>query len=80
LLVAREHLVDRIVRLEERKASSYFAVKGYTILLPQDMTRLLDILPMPLYSLPDIVRYRSPKIDVPLGNNSIILVKFLTTV
>lgn len=56
LLITRAHLVGRIIRLEERKASSYFALKGHTILLPQDTTRLLDLLPMPLSSLPDIVR------------------------
>ena len=56
LLIARAHLVGRVIRLEERKATSYFALKGHTILLPQDTTRLLDLLPMPLSSLPDIVR------------------------
>jgi len=56
LLVARAHLVGRVVKLEERKASSYFALKGHTLLLPQDTTLLLDLLPMPLSSLPDIVR------------------------
>ena len=44
LLIARAHVVGRIVRLEERKASSYFSLKGHTILLPQDTTRLLDLL------------------------------------
>jgi hypothetical protein len=56
LLIARAHLVGRIVRLEERKASSYFSLKGHTILLPQDTTRLLDLLPMPLSALPDVAR------------------------
>jgi hypothetical protein len=56
LLIARAHLIDRIVRLEERKASSYFALKGHTVLLPQDTTRLIDLLPMSPSSLPDIVR------------------------
>ncbi len=56
LLIARAHLVGKIIRLEERKASSYFALKCHTILLPQDTTRLLDLLPMSLSSLPDIIR------------------------
>ena len=56
LLIARAHLVGRIMRLEERKASSYFALRDHTILLPQDMTRLLNLLPMFLSSLSDVVR------------------------
>jgi hypothetical protein len=56
LLIARAHLVGRIVRLEERTATSYFSLKGHTVILPQDTTRLLDLLPMPLSLLPDFVR------------------------
>ena len=56
LLIARAHLVGRIVRLEERKTSSYFALKGHTILLPQDTTRLLNLLPLSHVLLPDVVR------------------------
>ena len=52
LLVARAHLVGRVIRLEERKTTSYFALKGHTILLPQDTTRLLDLLPISPSSLP----------------------------
>lgn len=48
--------MGRIIRLEERKASSYFSIKGHTILLPQDTTRLLDLLPMPLSARPDVAR------------------------
>ena len=55
-LIARSHLVGKIVRLSARNAPSYFAIKGHTILLPQDTTRLLDILPLPPASLPDILR------------------------
>jgi hypothetical protein len=55
LLIARAHLVGRIVRLEERTATSYFSLKGHTVILPQDTTRLLDLLPMPLSLLPDFV-------------------------
>jgi hypothetical protein len=56
LLIARAHIVGRIVRLEERRASSYFALKGHVVLLPQDTTRLLNLLPMTPSSLPEIVR------------------------
>ena len=55
MLIARAHMVGRVVRLEERRASSYFALKGHTIFLPQDTTSLLHLLPMPLSSLPDLV-------------------------
>ena len=56
LLIARAHLIGRIIRLEERKASSYFALKGHTVLLPQDTTRLVDLLPLSPSSLPNTVR------------------------
>jgi hypothetical protein len=56
LLVARNHLVGRIVRLQERSAVSYFALKGHTVLLLQDTTKLLDLLPLSMSSLPDVVR------------------------
>jgi hypothetical protein len=56
LLVARAHLVGRVIRLEERKTTSYFALKGHTILLPQDTTRLLDLLPISPSSLPEVVK------------------------
>jgi hypothetical protein len=55
-LIARSHLVGKIVRLSARNASSYFAIKGHTILLPQDTTRLLDILPLSPALLPEVVR------------------------
>jgi hypothetical protein len=56
LLIARGHLLGRIVRLQERAKSSYFALKGHTVLLPQDTTRLLDLLPLSPSSLPDVIR------------------------
>jgi hypothetical protein len=56
LLIARAHLTGRIVRLQNRNVSSHFGLKGHVILLPQDTTELLDILPRPSSSLPDIVR------------------------
>jgi hypothetical protein len=69
LLIARAHLVGRIVRLEERKATSYFSLKGHTILLPQDTTRLLDLLPMPLSALPEIVRVVWASLESPNRNH-----------
>jgi hypothetical protein len=56
LLIARAHLTGQIVRLQNRNASSHFSLKGHVILLPQDTTELLDILPRPPSSLPDIIR------------------------
>lgn len=56
LLIARAHLTGRIVRLQNRNANSYFGLKGHVILLPQDTTELLNILPLPSSLLPDIVR------------------------
>src|SRR5436190_22636025 len=56
LLVARAHLVGRVIRLEERKTTSYFTLKGHTILLPQDTTRLVDLLPISPSSLPEVVK------------------------
>ena len=56
LLIARAHVVGRVVRLQARNQASYFGVKGHIILLPQDTTLLLDLLPMTPASLPDVVR------------------------
>jgi hypothetical protein len=56
LLIARAHLTGRIVRLQNRNNTSHFSLTGHIILLPQDTTKLLDILPLPPSSLLDIVR------------------------
>jgi hypothetical protein len=56
LLVARAHLTGRIVRLQNRNTTTHWSLKGHVILLPQDTTKLLNILPLPPSSLPDIVR------------------------
>ena len=56
LLVAHAHIVGRVVRLQARNQASYFGVKGHIILLPQDTTLLLDLLPMSPASLLDVVR------------------------
>jgi hypothetical protein len=56
LLVARAHVVGRVVRLQARNQASYFGIKGHIIFLPQDTSLLLDVLPMSPVSLPDVVR------------------------
>jgi|SRR5579859_1116027 len=56
LLIARAHLTGCIVRLQNRNTVSHFSLKGHVILLPQDKTKLLNILPLPPLNLPDIVR------------------------
>src|SRR5579859_7919451 len=45
LLIARAHLTGHIVRLQNRNSTSHFSLKGHIILLPQDTTKLLNILP-----------------------------------
>ena len=54
-LVAHAHLVGKVVRLQNRH-SSYTAVKGHLVLVPQDTSRLLDLLPMSPESLADTIR------------------------
>ena len=56
LLIARAHLTGWIVRLQNRNAVAHFGLKGHIILLPQDTTKLLDLLPLPPSALLDIVR------------------------
>jgi hypothetical protein len=56
LLITRAHLTGRIIRLQNRNAHFYFNLKGHVILLPQDIAELLNILPLPSSSLPDIIR------------------------
>ena len=51
LLIARAHVVGRVVRLQARNQASYFGIKGH----PQDTALLLDVLPMTPASLPDVV-------------------------
>jgi hypothetical protein len=55
LLIVHAHLTGCIIRLQNRNANSYFSSKGHVILLPQDTTELLNILPLPSSSLPDVV-------------------------
>jgi len=54
-LVARAHLVGKVIRLQNRY-SSYAAVKGHLVLVPQDTCRLLNLLPLSPESLADMIR------------------------
>ena len=58
IVIARGHMVASIVRLQKSGGmdSAYFGIKGHAIIVPQDTTQLLDILPLPPSSLPDHVR------------------------
>jgi hypothetical protein len=53
-LLARRHLVGSIVRLEDRYG--YMGLKGHMILVPQNTTELVNLLPRPASSLPDMIR------------------------
>jgi Domain of unknown function (DUF6570) len=55
-LIARSHLFGRVFRLEERKNREpiYSSLKGHIVLVPQNTTRLLDILPVSPDALADI--------------------------
>ena len=54
-LVAHAHLVGKVVHLQNRH-SSYTAVKHHLVLVPQDTSRLLDLLPMSPEFLADTIR------------------------
>ncbi len=57
LLIARVHVCGSIVRLGQRNnPSSFYGIKGHVVFLPQDTTRLIDLLPMSLASLSDMVK------------------------
>ena len=57
LLIARVHVCGSIVCLGQRNnASSFFGIKGHVIFLPQDTTHLIDLLPMLLACLSDMVK------------------------
>jgi len=57
LLIARVHVCGSIVRLGQRNnPSSFFGIKGHIVFLPQDTTRLIDLLPMSPTSLSDMVK------------------------
>jgi hypothetical protein len=54
-LVARAHFVGKVVRLQNR-SNSVMAIKGHIVLVPQDTTKLLDLLPMSPELLMDTIR------------------------
>ena len=54
-LLARRHLVGTIVRLQQRHGG-YLGLKGHMILVPQNTTELVNLLPRSPSSLPDMVR------------------------
>jgi hypothetical protein len=60
IIVARGHMSGSIIRLQRSGGaaadSAYFGIKGHAVIVPQDTTQLLDILPLPPASLPDHVR------------------------
>ena len=57
LLIARIHVCGSIVRLGQRhNTSSFFGIKGHVVFIPQDTTRLIDLLPISTASLSDIVK------------------------
>ena len=57
LLISRAHVCGSIVRLGQRNnPTAYFGIKGHVVFLPQDTTRLINLLPMSPSSLPDIVK------------------------
>src|SRR5437762_2919743 len=58
IFITRGHMSGSIARLQKSGGadSAYFGIKGHAVIVPQDMTLLLDILPLPSSSLPDHVR------------------------
>ena len=54
-LISRAHMVGMVLRLQPRGVA-YGGLKGHLVLLPQDTTALVNILPIPPSSLPDTIR------------------------
>jgi hypothetical protein len=54
-LVARAHFVGKVVHLQNR-SDGFMAIKGHIVLVPQDTTKLLDLLPMSPDLLLDTIR------------------------
>jgi len=55
-LISRAHLIGKIVRLQNRNVTSYFAIKGHVVLVPQDTRELVDLLPTSPDLLLDSIR------------------------
>ena len=56
LFISRSHQIQKIIRLGCPDSTAYFALKGHAILLPQNTTPFLHLLPPSPSILPDIVR------------------------
>ena len=57
LLISRARVCGSIIRLGQRNnPTAYLGIKGHVVFFPQDMTRLINLLPMSPSSLPDIVK------------------------
>src|SRR5579859_4952315 len=41
-LISHAHLIGKIVPLQNRNVTSYFAIKGHAVLVPQDTRKLMD--------------------------------------
>src|SRR5271155_5778952 len=54
-LISRAHLIGKIVQLQNRNLTSYFAIKGHTVLVPQNTRKLVDLLPTSPDSLLDSI-------------------------
>jgi hypothetical protein len=55
MLIARAHVVGKVMRFQDRSVNGYASLKGHIVVLPQDTTTLLDKLPLAPASLKDIV-------------------------
>ena len=59
LIIARGHMSGSIVRLQrsgDGSDAAYLGIKGHAVVVPQDTTQLLDILPLPPSFLPNHIR------------------------
>ena len=55
MLIARAHVVGKVIRFQDRSVNGYASLKGHIVVLPQDTTTLLAKLPLSPASLKDIV-------------------------
>jgi len=43
-LISRSHFIGKVIRLQNRNATSYFSSKGHTVLVPEETQKLIDLL------------------------------------
>src|SRR5579859_2278890 len=55
MLIARAHVVGKVILFQDRSVNGYASLKGHIVVLPQDTTTLLAKLPLSPVSLKDIV-------------------------